>query len=63
MTDLADREDARTTGEPAAEGSRTYDARFRIWRGDSAGGDLVDYTVPVNEGEVVLDVIHRLQAT
>ena len=41
----------------------TYQARFRVWRGDAEGGDLVDYTVAVNEGEVVLDVLHRLQAT
>jgi succinate dehydrogenase / fumarate reductase iron-sulfur subunit len=37
--------------------------RFRVWRGDADGGDLVDFNVQVNEGEVVLDVIHRLQAT
>ncbi len=37
--------------------------QFRIWRGDETGGDLQDYMVEVNEGEVVLDVIHRLQAT
>jgi succinate dehydrogenase / fumarate reductase iron-sulfur subunit len=36
---------------------------FRIWRGDGSGGDLQDFEVEVNEGEVVLDVIHRLQAT
>ncbi|WP_083971912.1 succinate dehydrogenase/fumarate reductase iron-sulfur subunit [Actinoplanes awajinensis] len=36
---------------------------FRVWRGDSSGGDLEDFDVEVNEGEVVLDVIHRLQAT
>jgi succinate dehydrogenase / fumarate reductase, iron-sulfur subunit len=41
----------------------TYDASFRVWRGDPAGGDLVDFTVAVNEGEVVLDIIHLLQAT
>ena len=41
----------------------TYDAAFRVWRGDADGGDLQSYTVPVNEGEVVLDIIHRLQAT
>jgi succinate dehydrogenase / fumarate reductase iron-sulfur subunit len=41
----------------------SYDARFRVWRGDAGGGELRDYTVPVNEGEVVLDIIHRLQAT
>ncbi|TAM89352.1 MAG: succinate dehydrogenase/fumarate reductase iron-sulfur subunit [Jatrophihabitans sp.] len=41
----------------------TYDAHFRVWRGDADGGDLQDFTVEVNEGEVVLDIIHRLQAT
>ena len=41
----------------------TYDASFRVWRGDAAGGDLQDFTIEVNEGEVVLDIIHRLQAT
>ena len=40
-----------------------YDAHFRVWRGDAEGGELGDFTVEVNEGEVVLDVIHRLQAT
>jgi succinate dehydrogenase / fumarate reductase iron-sulfur subunit len=41
----------------------SYKGKFRVWRGDSEGGDLKDYEVEVNEGEVVLDVIHRLQAT
>ena len=41
----------------------SYDGRFRVWRGDADGGDLADFTVEVNEGEVVLDIIHRLQAT
>jgi succinate dehydrogenase / fumarate reductase iron-sulfur subunit len=36
---------------------------FKVWRGDEQGGDLQDYQIEVNEGEVVLDVIHRLQAT
>src|ERR1700690_3882987 len=40
-----------------------YDLKMRVWRGDENGGDLVDYTVGVEEGEVVLDAIHRLQAT
>jgi succinate dehydrogenase / fumarate reductase, iron-sulfur subunit len=40
-----------------------YDLKMRVWRGDENGGDLVDYTVAVEEGEVVLDAIHRLQAT
>ncbi|MGB6163977.1 MAG: succinate dehydrogenase/fumarate reductase iron-sulfur subunit [Pseudonocardiaceae bacterium] len=37
--------------------------RFHVWRGDTHGGNLVDFDVEVNAGEVVLDVIHRLQAT
>ena len=41
----------------------SYTAKFRIWRGDASGGGLVDFAVEVNEGEVVLDVVHRLQAT
>ena len=41
----------------------SYQAAFRVWRGDASGGDLQDFTVEVNEGEVVLDIIHRLQAT
>ncbi|MBA2477579.1 MAG: succinate dehydrogenase/fumarate reductase iron-sulfur subunit, partial [Sporichthyaceae bacterium] len=41
----------------------SYQGRFRIWRGDATAGDLVDFEVEVNEGEVVLDVIHRVQAT
>ncbi|WP_227997719.1 succinate dehydrogenase/fumarate reductase iron-sulfur subunit [Nocardia australiensis] len=40
-----------------------YDAKFRVWRGDNDGGELQDFTVTVHEGEVVLDIIHRLQAT
>jgi succinate dehydrogenase / fumarate reductase, iron-sulfur subunit len=40
-----------------------YQQPFRVWRGDTDGGGLVGFDVEVNEGEVVLDVIHRLQAT
>ncbi len=40
-----------------------YEASLRVWRGDEEGGELKDYTVEVNDGEVVLDIIHRLQAT
>ena len=36
---------------------------FRVWRGDASGGEIQDFDVEVNEGEVVLDIIHRLQAT
>jgi len=40
-----------------------YQAHFRVWRGDDESGELRDFDVEVNEGEVVLDIIHRLQAT
>src|ERR1022692_1676623 len=36
---------------------------LKIWRGDAGQGELTDYQVEVNEGEVILDVLHRLQAT
>ncbi len=36
---------------------------LRVWRGDAGQGSLTDYQVEANEGEVVLDVLHRLQAT
>jgi succinate dehydrogenase / fumarate reductase iron-sulfur subunit len=39
-----------------------YDLKMRIWRGDASGGDFASYRVPVEDGEVVLDAIHRLQA-
>ena len=37
-------------------------AIFRIWRGDPAGGKFQDYVTPVEEGMVVLDAVHRVQA-
>ena len=36
---------------------------LRVWRGDAGQGQLTDYQVEANEGEVLLDVLHRLQAT
>ena len=36
---------------------------MRLWRGDATGGRFVDYEVEASEGEVVLDVVHRVQAT
>jgi succinate dehydrogenase / fumarate reductase, iron-sulfur subunit len=41
----------------------TYKANFKVWRGDDTDGGLQDFVVEVNEGEVVLDIIHRLQQT
>ena len=37
-------------------------ATFRIWRGDPSGGKFQDFATPVDEGMVVLDAIHRIQA-
>src|SRR5262249_33647269 len=60
--------DGRGTGGVRRSGRRgrcvvETKRHFRVWRGDEAGGQLEDFQVEVNEGEVVLDVIHRLQAT
>ncbi len=35
---------------------------FRIWRGDTTGGKLVDYTTEISPGMVVLDVVHKIQS-
>ncbi|MYU55004.1 MULTISPECIES: succinate dehydrogenase/fumarate reductase iron-sulfur subunit [Streptomyces] len=43
--------------------SGAYQAHFRVWRGDPDDGGLTDFRVEVHEGEVVLDIVHRLQAT
>jgi succinate dehydrogenase / fumarate reductase iron-sulfur subunit len=37
------------------------DVIFRVFRGDSTGGEEVDYKVPVVEGMVVLDAMFRIQ--
>jgi len=36
---------------------------IRVWRGGSSGGNWQDYKVASEEGMVILDVIHRIQAT
>jgi succinate dehydrogenase / fumarate reductase, iron-sulfur subunit len=38
-------------------------ATFRIWRGDAAGGQFQDYTTEIVPGMVVLDAVHRIQAS
>ena len=39
------------------------EAVMRLWRGDAKGGAFREYRVPAEEGMVVLDVIHAIQAT
>jgi succinate dehydrogenase / fumarate reductase iron-sulfur subunit len=36
---------------------------IQVFRGDPNGGSFQDYTVEVDEGQVVLDVVHTIQAT
>jgi succinate dehydrogenase / fumarate reductase iron-sulfur subunit len=35
---------------------------FKVWRGNSSGGELKSYQVDVGPGYVVLDAIHQIQA-
>jgi succinate dehydrogenase / fumarate reductase iron-sulfur subunit len=39
------------------------EAVMHVFRGGAEGGEFQEYRVPVEEGMVVLDVIHRIQAT
>lgn len=36
--------------------------QFKVFRGDKSGGELKDYAVEAEEGMVVLDAIHQIQA-
>jgi succinate dehydrogenase / fumarate reductase iron-sulfur subunit len=38
------------------------EATFRIWRGGAGGGNFHDYRTEIEEGMVVLDAVHRIQA-
>ena len=35
---------------------------FLIWRGNSDGGELVEYQTEITQGMVVLDAVHQIQA-
>jgi succinate dehydrogenase / fumarate reductase iron-sulfur subunit len=39
-----------------------YNAKMKVWRGTPEGGRFESYSVPVEEGMVVLDAIHYIQA-
>jgi succinate dehydrogenase / fumarate reductase iron-sulfur subunit len=52
--------------ESGAQGSSHGPAStvtMRVWRGAAEGGGLQEFQVPLEEGMVVLDVVHRIQAT
>jgi succinate dehydrogenase / fumarate reductase, iron-sulfur subunit len=36
---------------------------FQVWRGDTAGGDFVEYEIEAQEGMVVLDAMREIQRT
>ncbi|MBM44539.1 MAG: succinate dehydrogenase/fumarate reductase iron-sulfur subunit [Phycisphaerae bacterium] len=38
-------------------------ATFKIWRGDADNGAFADYTIDIDEGMVVLDAVHQIQAS
>jgi succinate dehydrogenase / fumarate reductase, iron-sulfur subunit len=68
ITDVTEEElpDEEHVGEePAGEAAPAPGGEvvMRLWRGDDAGGEFTEYSLPAQEGEVVLDVIHRVQAT
>ena len=35
---------------------------FKIWRGEGESGQLTDYSIDIDKGMVILDVIHKVQA-
>ncbi len=49
--------------EDVSGGGADGDVTMHVWRGDETGGEFTEYVLPAQDGEVVLDVIHRVQAT
>jgi succinate dehydrogenase / fumarate reductase iron-sulfur subunit len=37
--------------------------QFKVWRGDAKGGEFKSFDVEIEPGMVVLDALHRIQAT
>jgi succinate dehydrogenase / fumarate reductase iron-sulfur subunit len=49
--------------QPLPEGGVGHrSVTLRIWRGDKSGAKFVDYTTGIDDGMVVLDVVHQIQA-
>ena len=42
--------------------SSTTTATFKIWRGNAEGGQFREYQARIDEGMVVLDAVHQIQA-
>src|SRR5580704_4074402 len=62
MTTELDTTPAAAQPAPAPASGTPQQITLKIWRGDATGGEFKDYTLPAQEGEVVLDVVHRVQA-
>jgi len=71
MTETRTAPQTRPTPAPTAPASAaaavpqshaTRSVTLQVYRGDQTDGKLVDYTVPVEPGMVVLDAIHWIQA-
>ena len=61
MTD--DRRDRHDGGRPRPVPTRRHRHHAASGGATPTGGEFTDYVMPAVEGEVVLDVIHRIQAT
>jgi succinate dehydrogenase / fumarate reductase, iron-sulfur subunit len=49
----------KPNGAPSGSAQR---ATFRIWRGEHGKGDFKDYDTKIDDGMVVLDAVHQIQA-
>jgi succinate dehydrogenase / fumarate reductase iron-sulfur subunit len=49
-------------GDVPSPGTAAVEVRMQLWRGDAGGGEFKEYRLAQQEGEVVLDVVHRIQA-
>jgi len=58
-----DTEPAAATPPAQPPAAAPKDLVMRLWRGDAGGGRFVEYRLEPQEGEVVLDVVHRIQAS
>jgi succinate dehydrogenase / fumarate reductase iron-sulfur subunit len=55
--------DAYTAAQSAQDAAVGHSARsFRLWRGADGVGEFKDYTTETNDGMVVLDAVHQIQA-
>ena len=57
-----DDESITSTADTADQEAETTEFTLRVFRGDDDEGEFVEYDVPVQEGMVVLDAIHWIQA-